>query len=198
MKLIRKLGTRINKTGHLQSWGEFLCPNPECNKIVERILDNGKRDKSCGCKKNTLIAEAFTIHGGFGTRLYRIWAGIKTRILNSNNYAFKDYGGRGITICNEWLNFIPFRDWSLNHGYADNLTIDRKENDGNYEPSNCQWLTRKENNRKRGYNKIKNIEQANEIRELNATGNYTQQELAEMYGVSREHISSIINNKIWK
>lgn len=82
--------------------------------------------------------------GRKGTRLYRIWRNIKTRCLNTNNPSYKRYGGRGITVCNEWQNnFQAFKEWALSHGYAENLTIDRINNDGNYEPDNCRWITMK-------------------------------------------------------
>lgn len=197
MKFIKKLGTRLNKNGTPESWGEFLCPNTECNKIVERPLSQGKRDKSCGCTKGIGTKNHFK-HGGTNTRLYNIWSHIKGRIFDPKNNRYKNYGGRGITICDEWLEFIPFRDWSLNNGYTDTLTIDRwPNNDGNYEPSNCRWVTRTENLRNTTRNVIKSIEQANEIRELHNTGNYTQKELAEKYDVSKCTISYIVNNKTW-
>ena len=135
-------------------------------------------------------------HGGKGARLYTIWVNMKQRILNSKNKAYKNYGGRGITICDEWLEFIPFRDWALSNGYAENLTIDRKDPNKSYYPKNCQWIIRKENSRKLRTNKI-NMQIANEIRELYATGKYTHQQLADKYNVSRRHIGNIINKMKW-
>ena len=136
-------------------------------------------------------------HGESKTRLHRIWKGMKERCTNSKHKQFKDYGGRGITICPEWTNdYTVFRDWALNNGYKENLTIDRIENDGNYEPNNCQWITRTENNRSRKWNKI-NMQIANEIRELYKTKKYTMRDLAKKYSISTTTIYFIINNKIW-
>src|SRR3990167_9233467 len=173
MKLIKLLGKR--KYGNfLVLWAKFLCL--VCLQEVERPLSNGRKQKSCGCHKNIK-------HGGFGTRLYKIWEGMKSRCLNSNRKAYKNYGGRGITICNEWLEFIPFRDWALSNGYKENLQINRINNDGNYEPSNCDFVPIKENLRNRR-NTI-TLEIANEIRNLYKTGNYTQKELANKFNISQ-------------
>ena len=78
------------------------------------------------------------------TRLYNIWSLMKRRCDNPKMNNYEHYGGRGISYCNEWKNFEPFRDWALSHGYADNLSIDRIDVDGNYEPSNCRWATKRE------------------------------------------------------
>lgn len=82
-------------------------------------------------------------------RLNHIYQNMKYRCNNSNYHHYKNYGGRGIKVCDEWLNrFEAFYKWSIENGYEDNLTIDRINNDGNYEPSNCQWITREENTAK--------------------------------------------------
>lgn len=78
-------------------------------------------------------------------RLYRIWADMKRRCKNSDRPNYKNYGGKGIRVCQEWENsFDSFREWALNNGYSDDLSIDRIDNNGNYEPSNCCWVTAKE------------------------------------------------------
>lgn len=93
-------------------------------------------------------------HGLSKTRLYSIYSGMKQRCYNPNNQHYQWYGAKGITICDEWMgenglqNFI---EWSLNHGYEEHLTIDRRKNDKGYSPDNCQWVTASVNSSKESY-----------------------------------------------
>lgn len=100
--------------------------------------------RSCGCiereRPNKLT------HGKSNTKLFHVWNGMKQRCYNPNNRSYKTYGGRGIKVCDEWRdNFMAFHDWAIANGYEEGLTIDRIDNDGDYEPNNCRWITLQEN-----------------------------------------------------
>ena len=99
--------------------------------------------KSCGCYQKRRVSETHKTHGKRHTRLYKIWINIKDRVLNPKNKRYNDYGGRGITICDDWKNdFIPFYNWAMLNGYSDELSIDRIDNDEGYFPENCRWTTK--------------------------------------------------------
>lgn len=92
-------------------------------------------------------------HGLSKDKFYQVWNGIKQRCYNPNNKNYKNYGGRGITVCKEWSDsFQAFYDWAINNGYKDGLQIDRIDVDGNYEPNNCRWVDRFTNNNNRRNN----------------------------------------------
>ena len=100
--------------------------------------------KSCGCY-NIEQLKARKTHGESNTRLYSIWESMKARCYYKKHNKYKDYGGRGITVCEEWKNsFESFRDWALQNGYKDNLTLDRINNNKGYLPENCRWVTQSE------------------------------------------------------
>ena len=94
------------------------------------------------------------IEHGVGSVLYNKWGSMKTRCYYPKSKDYKNYGGRGIKICDEWLNYDNFRNWSISTGYQEGLTIDRIDNDRNYEPSNCKWVTMKEQQRNKRNNRI--------------------------------------------
>ena len=93
-------------------------------------------------------------HGMTNTRLYNIWSTMRQRCNNPNSAKYKNYGGRGVAICNEWSSFEEFMNWALLNGYSDNLTLDRINVNGNYEPMNCQWITNEKQQLNKRNNKL--------------------------------------------
>lgn len=121
----------------------WLC-RCDCGNTKTVLAGNlvGARTKSCGCLRRKRILEYNESQWESNTRLYRIWKGMKNRCYNPNVPSYKNYGGCGIRVCDEWQQYKAFRDWALNHGYSEDLTIERKDYDGMYEPSNCEWIPR--------------------------------------------------------
>lgn len=123
-------------------------------------------------------------HGLSGTRLYGIWSGMKNRCMNKGHPSYKHYGGRGIAVCDEWHDFLKFREWAEANGYEDKLTLDRVDNDGGYHPENCRWVNQEDQaNNKR-----------NTVRYDYRGGRYTIAELSEMSGVRKHILRNRIHN----
>lgn len=130
----------------------------KCGNIV--LVDTSKlttgHTQSCGCLQKERTSKASLIHGKSKSRIHKEWRSILHRCKNPSASHYENYGGRGIKVCDEWQGengFLNFYKWSMENGYADNLTLDRKNNDKGYSPDNCRWVTHQENCWNRGARK---------------------------------------------
>lgn len=174
-----------NRNGRA-AWG-CLC---ECGMrfvVIGKDLRNG-HTKSCGCLRKDRASETHLIHGQTNTRLFRVWQKMISRCHSNADKDYKNYGGRGISVCDEWKkDFHSFYEWSMKSGYKEPLEIDRIDNDGDYTPSNCRWSTRKEQCNNRRNNRV-----------ITYNGKtQTVQQWADKTGVNRSTLNSRINKLHW-
>lgn len=133
--------------GRPVSVGKVIHTCGTCGESFYEYASRNQRFCSQQCK-----GAAIRTHGESESRLYVIWKQMKARCVSTNKEIREYYRDRGITVCQEWKSYEAFRDWAMSHGYADNLSLDRKDTDGNYEPDNCRWITHRQqtrNSRKR-------------------------------------------------
>lgn len=181
LEVIRRAPNRGNCT----MW-ECKCECGNSTIVSAGHLKNG-HTQSCGCYFHEALSERNYKHGLSNQRLHVIWGNMKQRCLNPNNTKYDNYGGRGIKICDDWMNFLSFYEWSTTHGYRDDLTLDRIDVNGNYCPENCRWVTP-------------------EVQSLNRTDNHyltfegrtmTIKEWADEIGLSFRTLEARINRLKW-
>lgn len=200
-KFIDLTGQKFSRLTVLENIGKakngqsmWLC-KCDCGNITKVMYCNLTREsvKSCGCLRKENYSKHFIKHHKSQTRLYTTFCKMKSRCYNKNDPAYKNYGGREIKICEEWLNdFMNFYNWAIDNGYDNNKakkeqSLDRIDVNGNYEPSNCRWATAKQ--------------QANNMRKnhiINYYGKqYTLKQLSEFLNIKVTTLEWRLNHN-WK
>ena len=164
--------TKIRHLGYKNKNQILLCKCNNCGALIPMYASHYYRgDNGCKCKK----------YGIKYPRLYTIWINLKTRCYNVNTPGYKDYGNRGVRVCDEWINsFETFLKWALSNGYDENLTIDRIDYNGNYEPKNCRWISKGEQNRNK----------RNNVNFIYKGKKYCMREISRLIGVNYKTINT--------
>lgn len=173
----------VDKSGRKYETWHCQCECGNVRDIYVQHLIHGQ-SKSCGCLAKDTCGDNFRTHGKTHARLYNTWGCMRGRCNCKANPAYKNYGGRGITVCEEWDDYEKFEEWAMTNGYEEGLTIDRINNDKGYSPDNCRWATYKEQ-----ANNTRNT------RRFTVDGETkTASEWSEMYGVPNYEIFFRINH----
>jgi len=167
-----------------------LAKCPACGAIVERSDTAARVQKSCGCLPNSNYK-----HGKSPAKLYHVWQNMRKRCRSPKATHYDCYGGRGISVCAAWEDFTSFRTWAMQAGWKPNLTIDRRNNDGNYEPSNCRFVTNAVNCQNRTTTKLSQAV-ADQIRSLFAAG-LDGVAIAAMFQISSSMAYKIRDRRAW-
>lgn len=184
-------------------WKEptFLCVCTRCGSefVAKSSAIRYGKVKSCGCEYKQQVSDRMKEyflayqhpnykHGDSHTRLFGIWSSMKERCLNQNNKRFHQYGGRGIVVCDEWVNdYGAFKDWAIQNGYQDSLTLDRIDVNGNYAPDNCRWVSWEVQQNNRRNNRI-----------LSFNGKtQTMAEWSKELGIKEKTLSQRLNTYHW-
>lgn len=153
----------IGQSSDGQAKWECVC---DCGTVTSASSGNLRsgRMKSCGClrrENGVKHAANMTKHGQYKSRLHRIWNSMKNRCQNPNVHNYNHYGDRGIGVCEDWQEFQPFYDWATANGYQPHLTLDRIDNFAGYSPTNCRWVTMKEQQNNKRIHQLKRMEDTN-------------------------------------
>lgn len=146
----------VNNSGNVKWRCKCECGNEAV--VVGPNLTRGTT-RSCGCLAHDNRSPKFVTHGQSNTRLYRTWVSMKERCYREKYPKYRLYGGRGIRVCQEWQTFEKFAEWAKANGYQEDsprseMTLDRIDPDGDYEPSNCRWASYTEQNRNKRTNRL--------------------------------------------
>lgn len=183
--VVSEAASRTAPSGGKKGYWNCVCQCGATKEVRAATLVSG-RTKSCGCLQSELAAERKFVHGARHTAIYEVWTQMLQRCGNKNNTSFERYGGRGIVVCDRWHDFAAFYEDNASF-YSKGLTIDRKDNDGNYEPGNVRWVTNKVNCR----NQRRSVLVAWE------DGQVHLNDLAEKYGVKLHTAYSRYQLKGW-
>lgn len=185
--VLQKLDSDIHRKVH------WLC-RCDCGNEISVSGESLRKGhtQSCGCLQKVLTSERFKTHGLSSTRLYKVWQNMKRRCNNPNYRQYSNYGGRGIKVCDEWQEFLPFYEWAMSHGYDENApkgecTLDRIDVNKGYSPDNCRFANKiTQNNNKR----------TNHFISFNGE-THTMKEWSEKTGISYCALESRINKRKW-
>ena len=192
LTVIKDLGCRkrVSTSAHRVQHVQVKC---DCGSIKDIALNDLKagKTKSCGCYNMEQIIDRATKHGKSDTRIYSIWKDMRKRCNNKNATNYSNYGGRGIKVCTEWDNFEEFYNWSMDNGYNENLSIDRIDFNGDYEPNNCRWTTSVRQNR----NTRKNKPFVGVSPDGTKHKGFSQADFADKHNLDRKAISTCLNGR---
>lgn len=201
MKLLKDLGMQFPKPNSKRKYRYGLYECPDClqpTKAQTTSVNRGqtKRCASCGGKVSASkqTREQKITHGDTGTRLHNIWNGMIDRCRRETHPMWKHYGGKGVKVCTMWQDYIQFKKWAEENGYEEHLTIERMDNDGGYEPSNCMWATRKEQSNNQTHSILRKftIEELKVIQLNYYSSKLNQKEYAESVGLKRSSLQKLI------
>lgn len=197
LTFIRQTKTTVSKTGYKERYALFRCDCGKEKEVSIRAFKRGKT-KSCGCYMREICSKNGKVnsykHGLKKHPIYKVWQCMKSRCYYKKHRAYKNYGGRGIQICEEWKNDVSkFYNFCIRNGWQKGLQIDRIDNNGNYEPSNCRFVTPAKNIRNSRSAKLSE-DQVRQIRNSDL-GNL---ELSQMFGVGRNYIAALKRNIGWR
>lgn len=201
MEFIKDLGMRFptDTSKRKYRFGLYKC---HCGAEVEADTASVKRGttkqcKSCAMKTARSSSKGTLSHGDTGTRLHNIWNNMRDRCTRVSHPHFQHYGGKGITVCEEWKDYSVFKTWALSTGYTEHLTIERKDNNLGYNPNNCKWATRKEQSNNQSFSILNNFtkEELIVIQNEYLTTSLSKQEFCNLKNISDVSLYKLLDGR---